>query len=351
MISRPVYATREDVKGALDVRFTARMDAQVDRALEAASGAVEGLLHRVFYPWAGTRYFDWPGESPSRPWRLWLNQHELASVETLTAGGVVIPPSDYFLEPNGSGPPYNRIEIDLDSPSAFSSGDTHQRAVAATGVYCGCPVATAAAGALAEGLDSSETGVDVTDSSLMGVGDLLLVGAERMLVTGRAMADTGVNTGGALASSTAAVSVPLSTTVGAPEPGEVVLIGSERMLVVDRAGPVLTVKRAFDGSVLAAHDTAADIYAPRTLTVVRGAVGTVAAAHDSAAAIARHVVPGLVRQLCEAEAITALQQAGAGWARTAGSGDNERELSGRGLQVLREQTYTAFGRKARIRAV
>lgn len=59
-ISRPCYATREQVKQALDIKESARSDLQIDIAIEAASDSVDGLLHRVFYPQVMTRYFDWP---------------------------------------------------------------------------------------------------------------------------------------------------------------------------------------------------------------------------------------------------------------------------------------------------
>lgn len=59
-ISTPCYATREEVKSALDIKQTARNNDQVDRAIDSASRAVEGLLHRVFYPTFDTRYVDWP---------------------------------------------------------------------------------------------------------------------------------------------------------------------------------------------------------------------------------------------------------------------------------------------------
>jgi hypothetical protein len=61
--------------------------------------------------------------------------------------------------------------------------------------------------------------------------------------------------------------------------------------------------------------------------------------------------PGSVRQLCVAEALTDLLQGRSGYARTAGSGENEREASGRGLKDLRDRVYTSHGRKARTRAV
>lgn len=351
------YVSREDVKRALDVAETARSNSQIDRAIEAASRSIDGdrpgdgFLRRRFYPQVDTRYFDWPTPDSPRSWRLWLDQHELISVTTLTSGGVTIAASDYLLRPY-DGPPFTHVEIDLASSAAFTSGSTHQQAVAITGTF-GHSANTAPAGALAEALDDSETGVDITDSSLIGIGHLIKVDSERMIVTGKAMLDTGVNihSSDSLSASVADVSITMSTTTGAPAVDEVILVDSERMLVVDVAGSTLTVKRAWDGSVLAGHAGGADIYAPRTLTVERGALGTTAAAHSSSTAVTRHVVPGPVVELCLAEALNNYLQAGSGYARTIGSGDAEREAGGRGLRDIRNQAYTALGRKARTRAV
>lgn len=346
------YATREDVKSALDMKETARNNAQIDRAIESASRAVEGLLHRRFYPWSGTRYFDWPNGQYARPWRLWLDADELISVSSLTSGGTLIAATDYFLEPVNVGPPYNRIEIDLDSSAAFGGGSTQQRSVAVTGLF-GYAADESPAGTTAEVLDSSETAVDVSDSAAIGVGDLIRVDSERMLVTGKTMLDTGINIDAtdSLTASNADVSITMSTTTSAPVVDEVILIGSERMLVVDVAGSVLTVKRAWDGSVLAAHATGADIYAPRTLTVTRAVLGTTAATHLTAASIVKNAVPGTVKALTVAEALCTVLNESGGYARTAGSGEGAREAAGRALKDARDQAYTRYGRKARTRAV
>jgi hypothetical protein len=348
------YCTREDVARALDSKLSARNTNQIDRAVEAGARAVEGLTHRRFYPWTGTRYVDWPDFSYSRPWRLWLGPNELISLTTLVSGGTTIAASDYFLRRSDGldEPPYTMIEIDLSSSSGFSVGTTSQRSAVLTGVFGACND-TAPAGALAEALDDSETGVDVTDSSLIGVGSVLLVDSERMIVTGRSMVDTTVNIDAAdsLTASMADVSITVSTTTGAPTVDEVILIDSERMLVVDVAGTVLTVRRAWDGSVLATHAANADIYAPRTLTVTRGALGTTAASHLNAAAIQVQTFPGLVRDLNIAEAMNTLIQESSAYAREIGSGENTREASGRGLKSLREDVYTSHGRKIRMAAI
>jgi hypothetical protein len=139
--------------------------------------------------------------------------------------------------------------------------------------------------------------------------------------------------------------------LGAFAAGETILIDGERMRVDDIAGNTLVVTRAWDGSTIAAHSVGATIYAPRTLTVERGALGTTAATHSSSAAVYRWDAPGPVRQLCVAEAITSLLQGRSGYARTAGTGENEREATGRGLSELRERVYLSHGRKARHRGV
>jgi hypothetical protein len=343
----PWYCTREDVMSALDIKFTARMTAQVDRAIDAASRSVEGLTHRRFYPETATRYFDYPGDQVGPPWVLYLNANELVTLTTLASGGVTIPAASVNLEPNW-GPPYSRVEIKLSTSAAFGGGATFQRDIALTGVF-GYRADTTPAGALAEDLDLTETGVDVTDSSLIGVGDLVYAGTELLQVTGKSMLTTGQTLQTPLTASKANDTVAV-TTGTAYAAGEVLLLDSERMLVQDITGNNLTVERAWDGTTLATH-TGSTIYAARTLTVVRGALGTTAATHSTSLALTRHVNPGPVRSLTIAEAINTIEQEQAGYVRTVGSGDNARNASGAGLADLRDQVYTTYGRKARVRAV
>ena len=342
------YATREDVKAALDFKESARSNTQIDRLIDAASRAVEALCHRRFYPQVATRYFDWPTAQTGRYWRLWLDGDELVSITTLSSGGTTIAAAGYFLEPANSGPPYTRLELDLAGGAAFGGGSTHQRDITITGVF-GYSAGDEPAGALAEALDGSETGVDVTNSALIDVGHVIKVGSERMLVTGRSMLSTSQTLQAPLTASAADVTVAV-TTGSSYAVGETLLLDSERMLVVDAAGNSLTVKRAWDGTVLAAH-TGSAIFAPRSLTVTRGALGTTAATHADTTAVTRHAVPPLVRQLVIAETVNALQQEGSAYARVVGSGEGQREAAGRGLADLRDQVRTRYGRKARTRVV
>lgn len=346
------YCTREDVKGALDSAQTARNDAQVDRAVAAGSRSVEGLLHRKFRPVVATRSFPWPDEQRPPSWVLWLNGNELVSLTSLTAGGTTIPTGNLLLEPNEYGPPFNRIEVDLSTSSAFQANDTHQRAIVVTGVW-GYDDVEEQVGELAANLDAD---VDATasitwTSTNIGVGDVLRIGSERMIVTGRTMVDTTQDLQADMTASAASVTVAVSSGT-AFSAGQLLLVDAERMLVVDVAGNNVVVKRAWDGSVLAAHSTGASVYALTGVDVDRAQLGTALAAHSNTDPIYRHVVPDLVRQLAVAEAINSLQQETAGYARRERSVESEREIGGDGgLDSLRARCRRRYGRKARTAAI
>lgn len=352
MITAPTYCTREDVAAAADVRASAYMSARLDRLVDSGSRSIEGLTHRQFYPQTATRYWDWPPDGGyGRPWRLWLDGNDLADTTiTVVSGGVTIDGADVLCEPQRYGPPYDHIELDRSSDAAFGGGDTPQRDIAITGTF-GYWTATSPAGALAASVDGTATTITVTNAAAVGVGDLLAAGTERLLVTGRAMTSTGQTQQGAGAGTASAADVSLAVTNGAAfTAGETLLLDSERMLVVDIAGNTLTVKRAYDGSVLATH-TGATIYAPRALTVTRGATGTTGTAHTSGTVLARHVAPALVGQLAVAEAVVALTNEGGAYARSRGSGDSKVSAIGAGIDDLRARVYATYGRKARHRAV
>ena len=350
-ISTPCYCTRSDVKAALDLKETSRSNTLVDNAIEAASRDIENLANRVFYPTDGTRKFDWPNYQRARPWRLWLNQNDLISLSSVTSGGVAIPVNQVFPEPVNSGPPYTYIELDISTSAAFSGGSTPQHAIVMTGTW-GFSATTSPAGALGAAMvDTTGTVAQVTDSSQLGVGSVIVIGTERLLVTDRSMITTGQTQQGAGAGTAVNSDVSLTVTDGTKYfIGEVLLLDAERMLVVDVAANVLTVKRAWDGSILATH-SGATIFALRNLTVTRGALGTTAATHLNASAISRYTYPALVVELAIAEAENTILQKTAGYARTVGEGDSLRLISGAGLAELRARVKAAYGRKARQRAV
>lgn len=359
MGSRVRYATREEVADAFDVRESAHRSAQIDNAIASASDDIDGWLNRHKHglaPRLATRYFPWPSRNFSLPWRLWLDENELIEVTSLTAGTEVIASSDYFLEPVNSGPPYTNIEIDLSSSASFTNDNTAQRAIQVVGTW-GINDDQRPAGALAAAVAStSATTIDVTDSSVVGVGSLLKVDTERLLVTEKQALTTGQVLVSAMGASKADVVVDVADGTQL-HIGEVILIDSERMKVIDIAGNNATVTRAYDGSVLAAHLLGATVYAPRRCTVERGALGSTTATHLIAAAVTAWEVPALVRDLCRGEAITRLEQEFSAYGARVYSDEAERDssgtevVSGRGLTDLRKSCARRYKRKFRKAAV
>lgn len=352
----PWYATREMVKGASDVKETAQLNDAIDRNLERNAREAEqmlGWLH--FYPVLATRYFDWPDQQQGSPWNLWMNDNPLHSLTAVTSGGdALVVGTDVLLEPANRGAPYSCVRINSESSAAWSSGASgFQRAVALTGLWCWGAHRYANAGTLTAAIASVDTvNVDVSNSAAIGVGDLVQIDTERCVVTGKLEIDTGVNSTGSLSDSMAAraLTVPSGPAFAA---GEIITIDTESMRVERVLGNTLVVKRAWDGTVLAAHNTNSDIYAARRLVVRRGFGGTTAATHLIAAAISRWIPPLSLTEWVLAETQNSIAQENNAWARVIGAGEAEREAFARGLVDLRKRVKAGGlsrtrGRKAVI---
>ena len=339
------YCTREAMKRAVGIHGS-EFDAVVDGYIESASREIDRLTHRRFIPLTATKSYPWPQRDNPRGAVLYLGE-DLLAVTALTKDGddaTAIASTDYFLEPSTLGPPYHKIEIDLASSAFFSNKDTHQRAIRITGRW-GYSEDTVAAGALAEADDGSETALDVTDASLIGVGDTILIGTEQMFVSAKGALDTTANTAGALVASMAETTVPVNTG-SLVKAGEVILIDSEKMLVESISGNNLSVVRAYDGSTLATHANPSDVYAYRTLTVVRAVNGTSAAAHDTATAITRYVAPADIVLLCKAMAIAERQGDRSGWTGQIGGEQGVQETRMVGLREIRDRVVRTYKRHA-----
>lgn len=350
------YATREEVKSSLEVSNSAYVDNIIDGKIEAASRAVEGLLKRRFYPEDRTISVDWPNYSLAPTWEIWLDSNTLISLTSVEAGGESIPTANVLLRRGDdvAEPPYTSIEVSLASTSSFRSGTTFQQAIEITGTFGYNATDTANVdGELGANINASVRTVVINPVSNVlnvGVGSLILIGTERLIVTGRSMLDTTETLTGAVEDRQSVVTLPVSDgTVFAQY--ETVLIDAERMRIVDIAGNNLIVRRAWDGTVLADHSIGASVYALRTFHVKRGQLGSTAASHTAGDDVSAHRYIGIVNELCIAETIVLLEQSAAGYARIAGSGDNARESSGAGLADVRRRAIEAVGRVSRSGAI
>jgi hypothetical protein len=232
----------------------------------------------------------------------------------------------------------------------FQSGDTWQDAIALTGAWCGSAAETQSIGTLSGSINSSVTSLALSSSASVGVGDVLKLDSEYVVVRGQGLATTSQTLQTPLTASAAGTSVAV-TTGSSYAIGETITLDAERMLVVDISGNTLIVKRAFDGSVLASH-TGSTIYAPRVYTVDRGACGSTAASHTSGITVYQHVIPAPVQSLCLAEASWIYAGNSQGWALS--NSITHNVLTEQALKVLvdhREQVRTSHGRKMRQRAV
>lgn len=352
-VYRPTYVTRRLVKSATDINTTAEFDAQVDSAMEKAAEDIDGLCHRRFYTALETKYFDWPNYQGTYPWKIYLDESELAdttvTAPVVTSGGNVILASTIFWGPWNYSPPYNVLELNRSSNSSFGQGNTPQRDVAVTGMF-GYWIKTRSAGTLAASIAStSSTTLTVSDSSQVDAGDVITIDSETMLVQDTAMADTGQAQSGSGCTTASTADNQLTVSSGAAlHTNEVIQLDAERMLITSITGNIATVLRNYDGTVLATHSNA-EVYALRLLTVTRGDFGSTAATHNSSTAINAARVPGEIRELALAEALNTVQQKVSAYARTIG--ENTRPVPGGSLPDLRAQVYMRYGRQARTRVV
>lgn len=370
VIVRPCYCTREEVRRAADVQLASYSDARIDRQLMASSRDVDKLTARNFMLNDTTHYFDWPNYQYAYPWRLWLDAAELADYTVnppvVNSGGVVIPNTAIFFgDPNYPDAPFTYIELDRSQNFSFGNGPTPQREIKITGSF-GYWRQTEAAGALAAAMtDATSTGVTITDGATPGVGDMMIVDTERMLVIDSAFGATG--SGFSSGVETAFPSDNTGITTATLFKDEVIQVDSEFMLVVS-VGPAANtyvLKRAWGGSVLTTHAVNTPIYARRQLTVQRGVKGSVAATHLNNAQISILSIPSSVKQLAIAYSIIGITQEVATYSsvqssRTTGESALGRstpfaavreQQPGSGIAVLEERVLTSYGRRARSRVI
>jgi hypothetical protein len=336
-----------------DIRMTQDYVRHVDSAIEAAADDVDRLTKRRFWNKIETVRRDWPNFQRAYPWRIWMDAKELADVTTyppvVISGGVVIPSTAIFWGPwSEDAPPYTWMELDRSQSYAFGTGPTPQRDVSVLANF-GYWTQTEPGGTLGANANASATALTISDSSLYGVGDVIICGSESMLVRDNAMADTGQAQQGGGCSTASPADNQLTVADGTKlHAGEMLQLDAEWMLCQSVTGNVATVIRAFNGTQIDTH-AASEVYSLRSLTVARGFGGTTAASHTSGDAISIQLVPSQVRELAIAESLNYVYQKTSGYARTIG--ENTRVVPGGSLPDLRDRVQELYGRKARTRVI
>lgn len=382
-IDRVAYCNRYEAQRSVDFTPGTDVNAAIDRALMSAAENIDGGLKRVFYPSDDTRFFDWPnqggtgGGQYADPWRLWLDDNDLVCLTSLVSGGVTITLDQVFVQPWSNPvkgrPFFSYIELDRATNAQFgNNSQTPQNAISIGGTW-GYGADADPAGTLAADVGSTDTVITVSDGSQAGPGNLIVLGygrgtapfpllaphagaiqpyqGERVLITDASPVATGLTQDGSGVTTAQDDDQALTVTgSGSLNAGEVITLDSEDMYVEKITGGVATVRRAFNGTTLAAHSDA-DIYAMRQWSVLRAQLGTAAASYESGAAVMRHRVPHLVRDLAIAESFNQLLQEGSGYARTVGTGENATPAPGVALADKWAECRVRHGRKARQRGV
>lgn len=349
------YATREQIMRSLEVLESAYAGHLIDAKIRAASRSAEGFLHRRFYPELRTILRDWPNHSSSPSWEIDLGDQEAIAVDTVTSGGTDIT-ADVILRRGDdlAEPPYSTLQVNLSTNAAFSAGTSWQRSLSLRMLFGYSDTATSLAGGSLSGIiNSTVTTLVINPLSgyfTPGIGSLIKIGTERLLLMDRRMSSTTLTTTSSLTDVQSARSF---TSAGAASlaVGEIILLDSERMRIDDIAGSTVIVTRAWDGTVLASHTSGSTIYALRTFVAWRGALGSIAASHADTDPVYVHEYPALLNELVIAETVTLLEQNAGGYARTLGSGAGTREAVGLGLDDIRERAYRELGRKNRLAAI
>lgn len=335
-VSRPCYVAREAVKVALELASPSYDDA-VDLAIAQASDKIDGQLRRTFYPTYDTRYFDYPNDQLANTGELWLEEDEVTEVLSLSSGGQVISPANYFLY---STSPFDRISLNRSSSSSFTTGNTYQNNIAVTGTF-GYTDAEKFATTLTVAINTSVTLATITNGATVGVGQLIRVGSERMLVTGKKLVNSGQTSLVELDQMASQTIIPV-TDGTAFNAGEEIYIDGESMTILMVKGNDLIVKRST--TWLEGHLINSPIYVARQLELIRAATGTTAGSAGIAAEVYVLTPPSLIQQLCMAEAVTTYLQTDTGYARSLGSGSSDGKPSGAGLDELWKAAKATFKR-------
>ncbi len=244
------------------------------------------------------------------------NYNYISEPITLTTDDYLLRP-DNRQWPNG---PYTRIVFKPYSGRLFAAWSSYPNGVGITGrwgLYELAVLTGSSVGAGGQAVDA--TTLLVTDGGKVSAGDHLLIGTEQELVTGRDSPTTGITTlGAAQAIDDDTITFANGALV---KVGEMIRVGVEKQLIEDINVNTGYVRRAWNGTVRAAHNTGVNVDVYRTFTVERGVNGTTAAVHNAAVAISRYKAPEDIATLTREIATLGLNKAGAGYQGRTGNAE------------------------------
>jgi hypothetical protein len=148
--------------------------------LEAASRYIDNETQRFFFPSIQTRYFDVPND------RELIVDEDLLEVLSITNGGASLASTEYNLSPRNYSPAYGVKITDVSAYSwSSNAAGSMEQSILINGIWGYHDKYSRAwdgATTIAEDLDASETGVDVSSASPNSAGQIIRIDDEIMLV-------------------------------------------------------------------------------------------------------------------------------------------------------------------------
>lgn len=190
MTTQNAHATLADYKSWItargsDTSLDASDDVVMESILKGVSRYIEQQSGRHFTPYIETRYFDTPTEDDVRA--LCLDEDLLEVISITNGDGTTVPSTEYILlnaSLKRNSTPYRYIRIKDTSTYYWTldtAGDSHS-VIAVSGFWGHhnrySTDAWAIGSTLAEALDTSELGYDVTSASLFSAGQIIRVDNE-----------------------------------------------------------------------------------------------------------------------------------------------------------------------------
>ena len=342
-MTRPVYVEMLAVEQTPTVSYTADSRAAILDLLVSASDHADFITRRRYHPEVGATlttsypnqtYFDGPE---------WFTDRDWLTIDSVTIGGVTVPPSDYVSSPIDDGPPWDTITLRDTSTHSWGDGDSEPDSIVITGTS-GVTSDTRTAGELGGTITGTDTTLIGSDPTAIDVGSLIAIDDEWLTIIDRDWLDSGDTITADLDTSSRQLETAATLLVG-----ERIRVGFEEMMVTAISGTTVMVDRAVGGTTPAAHLNGTGIDRWNSYTASRGAAGSTAAAHTIAAPITKWVPPALLAEYVLANVLTALGQHASGYNRTVGSGDQQREASGKGLAATRSEFIRRFRRRRILR--
>jgi len=341
---RTVYASISDIDSAATIHYTPNTRASIKNKLIAAADRADELCRQQFYPNIRTKRFNRDTPGAIEDGGTLFTDTDWLELDQVTLNGDIIPPADLVELRDYFGLRFDSIGLLSNSQYAWTQATDEWYSIMVTGTT-GYSNNTHHIASLTSDITDTETILVTPGSNKLDVGALIRINDEWLHIV-----DRDWTTSAAVTISDITIDqTTIDTNVATWVPGDRLRIGWEQLEVVDYAGTAIKVVRAVNGTTPSPHLTGAAINEWTTYTVERGVNGSTPAPHLTGAAISQWQPPAGVKEHSIAYVLTHLGQEASSYNRTIGTGDQQREATGRGLDTITRTLVADYRRRRNLR--